>query len=276
MEKMEALGKRYIQHNGPRVLYWLAFDVDRPGAAHDWQLREAPAPNITVENPANLHAHILYGLGLPVLRAPEASIKALRYAAAVEQGLRVKLDGDPSYAALTVKNPLCRFWTVQTWQEELYDLHWLADYVDLSPYQDRRRHLPDYGLGRHCTLFENLRRWAYREIRLMDWPDLDRWTAACREKAAEYNTFPAPLPIGDVRSTAKSVACWTWRHFDPETFAEIQRARVKKWNDRHHVEAMAKRQLLLIFPDYSVRTLARVTGIPRSTVHRLRARPSGD
>ena len=268
--KVEALSKRFIQTNPDRLLYWLAFDVDRAGGAYDWQFRDAPAPNITAENPANRHAHLLYGLGLPVQKAPEASVRALRYAAAVEQGLRVKLDADPSYAAFTVKNPLCRHWTVNTWQPELYDLDWLADYVDLAPYQDKRRHLPEYGLGRNCTMFENLRRWSYRAIRLMDWPDLDTWRAACLAQAAGYNTFPAPLPIREVKSTAKSVSLWTWHHFTPELFSAIQRERVRKWNDRRHAEAVERQQLVLSFPGYTSRTIETVTGIPAGTVRRLR------
>jgi hypothetical protein len=271
-DKLTAIKMKYVQANPEKLLYWLAFDVDRAGGAYDWQFREAPAPNITCENPDNRHAHLLYGLGLPVQKAPEASVKALRYAAAVEQGLRVKLGGDPSYAAFTVKNPLSAFWTVHTWQEELYDLDWLADYVDLVPYQDRRRHLPDYGIGRNCTLFENLRRWSYTAIRRMDWPDLETWRAACIAQAGQYNDFASPLPIKEIKSTAKSVSLWTWHHFTPEAFSAIQRARGKKWNDRHHSDAEKRKQIVLTFPGYTSRTIETVTGIPAGTVRRLRTK----
>ena len=37
MDRMRALEKRYVEHNGPRLMRWAAFDVDRPGGAHDWQ-----------------------------------------------------------------------------------------------------------------------------------------------------------------------------------------------------------------------------------------------
>uniref|UniRef100_UPI00197D65AD replication initiation protein n=1 Tax=Pseudomonas viridiflava TaxID=33069 RepID=UPI00197D65AD len=53
---------KYIQHNGPTHMIWLAFDIDRPGASIDWNDRGAPAPNLTVENQDNGHAHALYGL----------------------------------------------------------------------------------------------------------------------------------------------------------------------------------------------------------------------
>jgi hypothetical protein len=273
LEKARAIEKRYIQANPDSAIYWLTFDVDRPGAAYDWQDLKAPAPTIAVENPVNRHAHLLYGLGLAVSKAPEASLKALRFAAAVENGLRARLDGDYSYSGLTVKNPLCNYWTVTTWQDEAYDLPWLADYVDLKPYQDKRRHLPDYGLGRNCTLFENLRRWAYRAIRKLDWPSWDTWQAACFQQAAEYNSFPAPLPFCEVKSTARSIAKWTWQHFNPATFSAIQRARIQK---RWAGQAQERRQLLLEFTaqlpnGLSTRQIARMANIPETTARRLLA-----
>ncbi|MFK7640882.1 replication initiation protein, partial [Pseudomonas sp. 2024-245] len=35
---------KYIQHNGPTHMLWLAFDIDRQGASIDWSDRGAPAP----------------------------------------------------------------------------------------------------------------------------------------------------------------------------------------------------------------------------------------
>ncbi|EPE9611106.1 replication initiation protein [Escherichia coli] len=60
--KERALLARYIQFNQPHAQYWLCFDVDRPGAAIDWSDRNAPAPTLTITNPENGHAHLLYAL----------------------------------------------------------------------------------------------------------------------------------------------------------------------------------------------------------------------
>ncbi|WP_225376452.1 replication initiation protein, partial [Escherichia coli] len=60
--KGRGLLARYIQQNQPHAQFWLVFDVDREGAAIDWSDRNAPAPNITVKNPVNGHAHLLYAL----------------------------------------------------------------------------------------------------------------------------------------------------------------------------------------------------------------------
>jgi hypothetical protein len=268
--KVEALTKRYVQANPDKVVRWLAYDVDRPGAAHDWQLLEAPAPSITVENQKNGHAHLLYALGWPVLKVADGEplSRALWYTATVQEGLRVKLDADPSYSGVTVKNPLCQHWNVQTWQEALYDLPWLAEYVNLEALKDRRRRLPDHGLGRNVNLFNDLRRWAYRYVHL-DWHDYDRFLLACRDRAGELNTFTPTLPLAEIRSTAKSVARWTWERRESfiEGFSARQRARIRmRWGN----QVQERRQMLLGFESWTSRQVESVTGIPARTVRRLR------
>ena len=61
-----ALGARYIQPNGPTHRHWIVFDVDQPAATLSWDDVGAPAPNITVTNRANGHAHLIYGLDTPI------------------------------------------------------------------------------------------------------------------------------------------------------------------------------------------------------------------
>jgi len=204
-KKTEALKARYIQANGPTHLYWLIFDLDLCGAALHWDHVGAPAPNITVKNPDNGHAHLIYGLVVPVRTAPDGKSSPLRYAASVENALREKLGADPGYSGLICKNPLHSHWHVKEWETHLYSLDWLADYLDLSPYADKRKRMPDYGLGRNCTLFERLRLWSYRAIR-QGWPDYDQWLRAVEQRAAGYNTqFQNPLQANEVKHTAKSV-----------------------------------------------------------------------
>nr|EIX5494761.1 replication initiation protein [Escherichia coli] len=128
------------------------FDVDREGAAIDWSDRNAPAPNITVKNPVNGHAHLLYALNIAVRTAPDASVKALKYAAAVERSLCEKLCADVNYSGLICKNPFHLEWQVMEWREDAYTLDELADYLDLSA-SERRSIDKHYGMGRNCHLF---------------------------------------------------------------------------------------------------------------------------
>ncbi|EHD7093932.1 replication initiation protein [Escherichia coli] len=225
--KGRALLARYIQQNQPHAQFWLVFDVDREGAAIDWSDRNAPAPNITVKNPVNGHAHLLYALNIAVRTAPDASVKALKYAAAIERALCEKLGADVNYSGLICKNPFHLEWQVMEWREEAYTLDELADYLDLSA-SARRSIDKHYGMGRNCHLFETLRKWAYRAIRL-GWPDYERWLEAVIQRVEMLNSqFPVPLSEAECRAIGKSVAKYTHRKFSPEGFSAVQAARGRK------------------------------------------------
>lgn len=226
-----ALSARYIQPNGPTHRYWLVYDVDRSGAALDWSDRNAPPPTIVATNPANGHAHLIYGLDVPVRTAPGAKSAPLRYAAAVDCALRALLDADAGYSGLICKNPLNPFWRVTEWEPRLYELGDLDSWLDLNAYSDRRRRLPDYGLGRNCNLFEKLRLWAYKAIR-QGWPEYDRWHEAVLTRALAYNDFDTPLPVNEVKATARSVAKWTHRNLSAAGFSQYQAARGRRKGEK--------------------------------------------
>lgn len=272
MDRVEAIERAFISPNRKYERRWIVFDVDRPGALIDWQDRQIAAPNLAAMNRDNGHAHLFYGLTLPVHTDPEKYGPAVRYAAAIENAYRDALDADLAYSGFLAKNPLHARWLVHTYQSELYDLDWLADYrgVDLKHYRDRRTLLPGYGIGRNCDLFDRLRRWSYRAVLRGNWPTLDAWRAACRETALALNDFPAPLDKREVNGIAKSVAGWTWTRFSAAAFSEIQRERAMREVAKRREKAEHKRELLLDFQDYSTHSVARITGIPRSTVIRLR------
>lgn len=218
--KERALLAKYIQFNQPHAMYWLCFDVDRAGAAIDWADLGAPAPTLTIKNPDNGHAHLLYALHTAVRTAPDGRAAPLKYAAAIENALRKKLGADAGYSGLICKNPNHLHWQITVWQPELYTLDWLADYLDLGAANDREI-LPDYGLGRNCTLFDKTRKWAYRAIR-QGWPEYDQWLQACFERAKAYNLqFSAPLDESEVIGIAKSVAKWTRKNFTESSFNEF-------------------------------------------------------
>lgn len=146
-------------------------------------------------------------------------MKPLRYAAAVENALRKKLEADAGYSGLICKNPNHRHWKIAVWQPELYTLDWLADFLDLNAANDKEI-VADYGLGRNCTLFDKTRKWAYRAIR-QGWPEYEQWLQACYERACAYNLqFVAPLDESEVSGVAKSIAKWTHGKFSKSSFDE--------------------------------------------------------
>uniref|UniRef100_UPI00156275A8 replication initiation protein n=1 Tax=Escherichia coli TaxID=562 RepID=UPI00156275A8 len=98
--KERAILAKYIHFNQPHAMFWLGFDVDRAGAAIDWSDRNAPAPTLTIPNPETGHARLLYALETSIRTAPDGKVKPLRYAAAVENALRKKLEADAGYSGL--------------------------------------------------------------------------------------------------------------------------------------------------------------------------------
>jgi len=217
--KERAILAKYIQFNQPHAMFWLGFDVDRIGAAIDWSDRNAPAPTLTITNPENGHAHLLYALETSIRTASDGKMKPLRYAAAVENALRKKLGADTGYSGLICKNPNHSHWKIAVWQPELYTLDWLADSLDLNAANDKEI-AADYGLGRNCTLFDKTRKWAYRAIR-QGWPEYDQWLKACYERAKAYNLqFLSALDEREVHIVARSIAKWTFSRFSQANFSD--------------------------------------------------------
>jgi hypothetical protein len=239
-----ALGKRYIQHNHPNSKLWMVYDIDRRTSPeeieHDLNL---PPPNLFVQNPKNGHAHVLYSLDVPVHCNENSSPKAIRFAGAVDCGLSIALRADAGYSGLICKNPLHEHWRTVSYNPMPYSLGELSDYVDLKVYQDRRKHLPEIGLGRNCTLFDNTRRWAYRER--LKWATREQWHEAVLSYAMHHNHFDTPLPISEVKAIAKSVSKWTWRVITVSGLSQIQSERGKRSGKSRAAKSLFKRQRAL-------------------------------
>lgn len=226
--KARALRAQHIQPNPVHAQHWLVFDVDRAGAAIDWSDRNAPTPNLTVMNPANAHAHLLYALETPIRTTPDGSLKALKYAAAIERGIGSKLAADPGYSGLICKNPNHSTWNTYEWRPQPYTLDELADYVDLRA-ANHATFNETAGLGRNCDLFEKSRQWAYRAIRDYHRFPFEQWSGACLQYIEAQNmNFPQPLSFPECKAIASSVSKWTWTHITPDGFSEVQAQRGRK------------------------------------------------
>lgn len=233
----QAILKKHIQHNKPTSVHWLAFDCDYPNAIEKIQGSLLPVPNIAVLNKANGHSHLLYGLQVPVHRSDVARAKPLNFLAKVEFALREALHADNGYAGLIVKNPLHKDWLTYELRRNSYDLPELADWLTLPSNLPPRAE--SIGLGRNCTLFERLRRWAYREVlnyRLT--ATYEAFKDAVLIQAIALNNFPQALPQSEIRSTATSVAKWTWKKYT----GRVSDAEWQKYvADTHTPEIQAKR-----------------------------------
>lgn len=195
-----------------KLQFYLAFDIDREGAGIVWEQANLPPPTLSIVNPVNAHAHLLYELSAPVLPPPKGRSAPLEYAAAIKGGFHRRLDADAGFAGLMVKNPFSATWKLSA-NDKVYDLGELAEYLDKGDLKKVWSHndLPQQkviGDGRHYDLFTRLRFWAYPRAAAADSHDL--WLARLLDKAEELNTYRIPLPLSSLRSTARSVAKYTW------------------------------------------------------------------
>ena len=287
----EALKRAYIQPNGPGMVWALVFDVDRAIVdANDWwpvwETAKLPEPNFTVQTISTGRGHLVYLLAAGVTTTEAARIKPLRYLAGIQRAYTIALDADQSYTGLICKNPYHERWRVWEIHAHLFSLDDLACQVDLDLAKHYRAEPAEaFALGRNVSLFEQGRKWAYKAIRDYWAPNgLPKWEKAVRGQLEAINgQFPQPLPLSEVKATAKSIAKWTWSRITPVGLQELierthtperQAERGRKGGkasgetrrqSREQQRATARR---LRAKGYTQQAIAAELGIPRTTVQR--------
>lgn len=277
-----ALTYAYIQPNPPGLLFWLVFDLDREDASWRFQDVIAPAPNLIVMNPANGHAHYYYALKTPVNVGEKGRLRPKQYAEAVYRGLGAILGADARYACLMAKNPLHPSHITFCPQTEPYELAELDEYIinrnegKVWQAAARARGEAVNLLGRNFTMFDRLRDWAYSWVRTYrtSGAGFDEWLQACHLQAELYGDFPGHskgnLPTSEIKATAKSVAKWTWRHYegrgghDPE-FPLVQAGRGRMKGGRKREELLLK-AVALKAEGKSNKAIAKALGVTAPTV----------
>lgn len=262
--------RRHIQPNAHRRVTWLCFDVDRPGAAHDWNDRSLPPPTFTIENPRNGHAHLAYALTNPIPRSDISRIKPLQYMAAVSEGIRVQMGADLGYSGGLLKTPGHPDWRTASYAGT-YSLSELADWVTPVSPRDLLKAARDgeyAGLGRNCLLFELLRTFAYSAWRRTWQEGFEVFRAEVEVKAIELATENSPrdpLPTNEARAIARSVARWVWRRFSASGFASYQSA-VGSRKGKAKRTAELERVIFMASEGYSQRDIAAAIGVAQKTV----------
>jgi hypothetical protein len=215
---------------------------------HQFEDKMTATPNLIVQNPENLNCHYIYLLKNPVWvkntgrQAPQAYLNAIKHA------MTAQLGADSCYRGLICKNPLNPQWRTTELHSHLYSLDDLGKYLDLSlPSIERDRAKAEKGLidvvinGRNDHLFTVLRLFAYERIAsykgLESSIDSSRlfamWQNAIEKEAMRINTaFPSVLGIGEIKSTAKSVSRWTWKHY--QEGEQVQRGKMGFGETRHN------------------------------------------
>src|SRR5271165_321484 len=237
-----ALNYPHIQPNKPMCKVWLVFDLDRRGGEHAHERASLPPPNLIMMKPANGFSHLGYGLRVPVTYYERSRRTSIDFLADIERGMVRRLDADKAFAGHLIKNPLSESWITSHPRDELYFLGELAACLDKRAMKPWAKGELETGLGRNVALFNELRQFAYREVRSFkgSGASLRDFRARLESKAAGLNVasgFVAPLAVSEVNGIAQSVSKWTWRHFNEERFqrfSELQswrgtRGNAKRW-----------------------------------------------
>lgn len=244
----KALRKKYLQINNPAVQHSLIFDIDIDDCFFNWDDHNAPAPNIIIKNPKNGRCHYIYQLAHGIYKNRFASLKATKYASAIESALRRKLEADRQYIGLIAKNPFSSFWQTEVVMNELYNLDYLADFVDLSKPKERQE---NWGLGRNCNLFDDLRHLAYKKAVLCmkqnktqeDFINFLYLNAVNINNACNANNL---LQHTEIKAIARSVGKWCYKHFSVEfadrKFSELQSYRNSLRKSVGKVNSFVKRE----------------------------------
>ena len=273
----QAIEMPYIQLNQPTQRHVIVIDVDDPQATIAWE-HVAPTPNLTIKNPKNGHAHLLYSLDEPVCVSGQARMGPVRYLAAVTDALNDAVGGDPGYTGHIAKTPTIPDWQTLEWTPEPYSLEDLAWSLDLDRHQARERRTPVSGTlhagWRNVGLFDGLRYWAYGAISsFRDRGDWSGWCAAVMSRASAINAEQCDPPLGtvEVRATARSVMRWVWNRYEARAsdaqFSAVQASRASRKGS-----ALRQDGLELLRKGLSVRDVAEATGASQRTVKRWRKR----
>lgn len=228
-KKEKALEMLYLQANQPAMQTCLLFDLDEDNCFYKFEEVSLPVPHFITKSPKSGRCHYGYILKSGICKTQQARLKPLKYAAAVENSIAHKLGSDPNYVGLVTKNPLNSHWSPWWSNADLYDLDYLADFVDLS--QPKSVKAENYGLGRNVNLFDDLRHWAYKRILgFKSSSSFEKWMKEVERQAINLNAVcnqQNPLPFSEIKATARSIGKWTWKNFNSETFSQIQSQRSK-------------------------------------------------
>ena len=239
-KKATAIGKKYIQHNPPSMVNWLVYDYDRPGALEHIGQNHLPVPNVVASNRDSGRSHLYYMLADPICTSDHARLKPMNLLAKIDFVMTEKLGADAGYQGFISKNVLHNHWHVQEVNPNPWNLADFLEWIDLPKKLPRRA--KTQGLGRNCTMFEEARWWAYSQVlgyRLAG--DSGNFYEAVLRYCETINEgFPSPLNFSEVRSTAKSIARWTLRHYTGSG-SRSDEEWAKYVADTHTPELQAKR-----------------------------------
>lgn len=158
----------------------------------------------------------------------------------VTKGLSWTAGSSLDYDGELVRNPLHPKWDVQWNLNQPYSLAQLSRLITKDVKRLVKEHNDLFFIGRNQTLFDHLRKIAYRVTKKFRASGgLWQFTEHLYGIGLQRNSmFATPLPDGEVMAISGSIAHWCLSNFDldgagDKKFSELQRARVmKRWDGK--------------------------------------------
>lgn len=272
--KAMAIKKKYIQHNKPTSVKFLAFDCDYAGADQLIGDEHLPPPNFIAFNKANGRSHVFYALEVEVYTVENARRKPIELLAAIERRLCTVLQADPAYTGFIVKNPCHSEWEVHEYKTTPWGLKDFLEYIELPAKTPKRT--KDYGLGRNVYLFDDTRYWAYAQVlsyRLSGARD-EFFDAVLNYAVQKNSQFPVPLSFPEVKATAKSIAKWTWTKYtgrmSDQEFSAKQAARGARSGKARVQKTLESRVMANLYSMVGLRQsrICEILELPKQSVSR--------
>lgn len=225
--KDDAVRYPWVAHNEGNVSY-LIVDVDRRVSPFDLYDAHLPEANFLAVNRESGHGQYFWRLHTPVYSWPsQRNSRAYGYYEAIETQFVGKLKGDPGFAGHMAKNPLHKQWEIVELREDPYELGELAEWSLYGKTgKSSKAAISDDPAGRNCSLFDELRQWAYTRHSEASQASYEAWREQVITRSAALNTgFQNPLPASEVRSVAKSVARFVYFRYQPGSGDQKKRGR---------------------------------------------------
>jgi hypothetical protein len=222
--KEKALEHVYIQVGRyPHAIFRIVLDLDEPTW---WDAMDRIPPTLTIPNPREpWKAHIIYELDPPIWlsspKAYEGEVNPFALVREVDALLRAYFGADPAYNGLLGRNPLAHAHLIgggKSW--DLLSL--LEELRQLIPRRRALAYLDTATYGRNCTLFEQVRPFAYSVVAMYRGKPngfaLFRQAVAYEAHRLNQELFrdhpQGPLPRKEVEATViKSVSKWTFDRY---------------------------------------------------------------
>lgn len=265
--------ERVKLHMNDRHFMMTDYDKSNPEAHKIYDLE----PNIIIYNPIKMTHQAFWRLLIPV-HCQDTKSPAYRYLRAIESAYDTKYGCDKDFQRHIHRNPLYFKSDVDWRHSNSYTLKELSEVVDLKTVVSEKTKLArESAEGRNSALFDELRQWAYKQIKNLSTCDFEAFTRQIMVRANHLNTFPIPLSDSELKTISRSISRFCIARIgDKESFSKKQAVRgavggkKSKGGGRPKIDErlLAEIQVLRNVHKYSMRKIAKELGISKSVVNK--------